>query len=76
MFNKLAKFSNKKKPLFKNKHNFKLLLAKQININPIIIVVFGQTTKQSLPNHYKRYLFNFLVQKLNITNLFLQLHFF
>ncbi|AFQ24016.1 GTPase [Candidatus Portiera aleyrodidarum] len=72
----LLNLAIKKKPLFKNKHNFKLLLAKQININPIIIVVFGQTTKQSLPNHYKRYLFNFLVQKLNITNLFLQLHFF
>ncbi|CAA3707163.1 ribosome biogenesis GTPase Der [Candidatus Portiera aleyrodidarum] len=73
---KLINLAIKKKPLFKKKHILKFLLAKQININPIIIIIFGQKQINFLPNHYKKYLFNFLVQNLNIKNIFLQLHFF
>lgn len=73
---KLINLAIKKKPLFKKKHILKFLLAKQININPIIIIIFGQKQIKFLPNHYKKYLFNFLVQNLNIKNIFLQLHFF
>ncbi|CAA3710658.1 GTPase Der [Candidatus Portiera aleyrodidarum] len=73
---KLINLAIKKKPLLKKKHILKFLVAKQININPIIIIIFGQKQLKLLPNHYKRYLFNFLVQNLNIKNICLQIHYF
>lgn len=73
---KIINLAIKKKPLFKKKHSLKFLLAKQININPIIIIIFGQKKLKLIPNHYKKYLFNFLVQKLNIKNICLQIHYF
>ena len=72
---KLLNLAIKKKPLFKKKHKLIFLLAKQININPIIIVIFGQEKLNLLPNHYKRYLFNFLVENLKIKNSYLQIHY-
>ncbi|AGI27176.1 GTPase Der [Candidatus Portiera aleyrodidarum] len=73
---KLINLAITNNPPLKKQHLLKFLLAKQININPIIIMIFGHKHIKFLPNNYKKYLFNFLIHKLNIKNILLQIHYF
>lgn len=69
----LINLAIKKKPQLIYKKE--IILAKQININPIIIIIYGSKNIKNLKNNYKNYLFNFLIKKLNIKNTLLKIKF-